>query len=156
MAQGGYRKPEKPAPVSGPGRFSRRTDGGPTQPVRAMTGGDYGDNADMANLQASAPMEASGRSYPVPAPKPARAPAPAGGNGPGVTPFTAPSANPAEPVTAGADAGPGPGSDVLPQQAPTSLEYLRGYLPVLTYIANQPNASNELRDFVRTVRGVLA
>ena len=27
---GGYRKPERPASASGPGRLSKRTDGGPT------------------------------------------------------------------------------------------------------------------------------
>ncbi len=31
--QGGYRKPNNPAPVSGPGSLSQRTDGGPTQPA---------------------------------------------------------------------------------------------------------------------------
>jgi hypothetical protein len=93
-------------------------------------------------------MAASGRSEVAPAPQASYPPI-------NVTPMTAPTAAPNEPVTAGAAAGPGPGTEVLPQQAPTSLEYLRPYLPVLTYMANQPNASNGLRDWVRTVRGVL-
>ena len=39
---GGYRKPEHPAPASGPGRLSKRTDGGPGQKLANYTGLDYG------------------------------------------------------------------------------------------------------------------
>ena len=38
---GGKRTPRNPAPVSGPGRLSRRTDGGPAQVNAQMTGRRY-------------------------------------------------------------------------------------------------------------------
>ena len=51
--QGGYRRPSSPAPVSGPGALSRRTDG---QGARYMAGGEYGEGQEMMELQTSAPM----------------------------------------------------------------------------------------------------
>jgi hypothetical protein len=58
---GGPRTPSSPAPVSGPGALSKRTDGGPgaKQPVRVPTGGAYGDATQLAQAQAGAPMAAS-------------------------------------------------------------------------------------------------
>jgi hypothetical protein len=87
---GGYRKPAHPAPVSGPGRLSRRTDGGPgdKQPMRYIAGGpNYGDGQDMADIQGGAPLAAADTPPP--------------------TPLSAPTARPDEPVTAGASFGPG-------------------------------------------------
>lgn len=96
-----YQQPTNPAPVSGPGALSQRTDGGPadTQAPMVAPGGAYGERTDMLNLQSSAPMEAA-PSTPVAPP----------------TPFTAPTQRPDEPVTAGAASGPGPGPEVLQQQ----------------------------------------
>ncbi len=54
MARGGYRKPANPAPVSGPGKLSRRSDG--AQPVMDMTGGKYGENKALREMQSAAPM----------------------------------------------------------------------------------------------------
>jgi hypothetical protein len=43
MLRGGYRKPDKPAAVSGPGKFSKRTDGQPTAaPVIDTPGQRFG------------------------------------------------------------------------------------------------------------------
>ncbi len=39
--QGGYRAPSSPAPVSGPGALSQRTDGGPTQGAKYVSGLPY-------------------------------------------------------------------------------------------------------------------
>ena len=109
--QGGYRRPSSPAPVSGPGALSRRTDG---QGARYMAGGQYGEGQEMMDLQTSAPMSKA----PAP-PRPSRSrPArqvvqeemrP--------TPLFAPTERPDEPITAGAPFGPGPGPVV--QQRPT-------------------------------------
>lgn len=98
--RGGYQQPSNPAPVSGPGSMSQRTDGGPAdaQPIRVAPGGAYGDRQAMEELQASAPM--------AQAPAAPRATV-------DVTPFTAPTADPSQPVTSGVDVGPGPGSDAL-------------------------------------------
>lgn len=101
---GGYQAPAAPAPVSGPGALSQRTDGGPadTQSPMVAPGGAYGERSDMLDLQASAPMEAA--SAPPPPP----------------TPFTAPTQRPGEPVTSGIAAGPGPGPEALGMQSQQS------------------------------------
>lgn len=109
---GGKRTPRNPAPVSGPGRMSRRTDGGPQQTKAEMTGMAYGENADFQEIQAGAPMAAA------PSATPAR-PRKAGSSAPSVnaTPLFAPTQRPDEPITAGAPFGPGPGPSMnVPQQ----------------------------------------
>ena len=117
MAQhGGYRQPANPAPVSGPGRMSARTDGGPgaKQNVAAMTGGQYGDSQDLAQLQGSAPMAASGMVKPGTS-QPLLGSTPS----PSEAPFdlNAGTTAPDEPISAGAPYGPGPGPEVLRQGA---------------------------------------
>lgn len=102
---GGRRTPRNPAPVSGPGQLSRRTDGGPQQTTQDMTGMAYGENADFNAIQSAAPLSASQQ------PSAGRTrPSRSGGQGvPGV-PLFSPTGFPEEPVTAGADFGPGPGA----------------------------------------------
>lgn len=59
MARGGKREPARPAPVSGPGAQSQRTDGGAgskSQPLRAATGGEYGSRKATLDQQKSAPL----------------------------------------------------------------------------------------------------
>lgn len=101
MMAGGYQQPSNPAPVSGPGAMSQRTDGGPadTQAPMIAPGGAYGDRTDMLDLQSSAPMEAA-------PPMPAAAPV-------SPVPFTEASQRPSEPLTTGVDIGPGAGSEIL-------------------------------------------
>lgn len=101
---GGARTPQNPAPVSGPGRLARRTDGGPSQTTVPMTGMAYGENADYNDMQSSAPLAAT----PSVSNTRARKTSP---TGPSVaaTPLFAPTARPDEPVTAGAPFGPGEG-----------------------------------------------
>lgn len=59
MARGGRRVPENPAPVSGPGALSARTDG-PSQPVRSFPAQFHGQRQQLAELQSAAPMEGGG------------------------------------------------------------------------------------------------
>lgn len=101
--QGGYRKPENPAPVSGPGALSQRTDGGPTQGAKYMPGMPYGENTYAQ--QTAAPM--AGRAEPAPMEMP--------------TPLMAPTSRPNEPITSGIDRGDGVGSAALnlPTEEPT-------------------------------------
>lgn len=102
--QGGYRKPGNPAPVSGPGRLSRRTDGGPTQGAKYMGGGQYGESKQLMEQQQAAPMAAAPtRSAPSPKIQPVQA----------ITPLTAPTQRPDEPLTAGMAFGAGPGPEAL-------------------------------------------
>jgi len=107
--QGGYRKPENPAPVSGPGALSQRTDGGPTQGAKYRPGMPYGENTRAQ--QTAAPM--AGKAEPAPMEMP--------------TPLMAPSSRPNEPVTNGIDMGPGAGSEALglSMQEPTLSATIR-------------------------------
>lgn len=107
MASGGYRKPDNPAPVSGPGSLSRRTDGGPTQGARYMSGGQYGESKQLMETQQAAPM--AGTSKPT-MQRPNIATAQ---NLPPIVPLSAPTQRPDEPMTAGMPFGPGPGPEAL-------------------------------------------
>jgi len=111
--QGGYRKPENPAPASGPGALSQRTDGGPAQGAKYMSGMPYGENT--MDQQTAAPMagRASVPSAPTPAPMP--------------TPLMAPTQRPNDPVTSGIDIGDGPDSSALglPTDQPTLASTIR-------------------------------
>jgi hypothetical protein len=113
--RGGYRKPNSPAPVSGPGQLSRRTDGGPQQTTQPMTGMGYGENAEFTEMQSSAPLAAA----PSVSNTRARNPRPTG-QGAAAVPLFSPTGFPEEPITAGADFGPGPGATPY-SAAPDSL-----------------------------------
>ena len=56
MEPGGYRKPTNPAPVSGPGALSQRTDGSPTQPATYISGLPQGEGQATYDQQLAAPM----------------------------------------------------------------------------------------------------
>lgn len=99
--------PSKPAPVSGPGAASRRTDGGPgssTQPIRVPTGGAYGEAKALEAQQRGAPLAAEPTGSTVPSTPPAGA-----GGSPSSTPVLpamgggvfGPSERPSEPITQG-------------------------------------------------------
>ena len=112
---GGYRRPTNPAPVSGPGKLSRRTDGGPGQKLMATSGGAYGDRQATLDQERGAAMSQENSITPTPVPG-------MGGAGNStVIPFDAPSQRPDEPITQGVDIGPGAGPEVLGTQtaAPT-------------------------------------
>lgn len=131
---GGYRQPSNPAPVSGPGALSKRTDGGavegmsaPTQGPKYMPGLGYGEGGNMEQQQA-APMAAS----PEPTfAKPTVSPA---------IPLSAPTMRPNEPITAGVDFGPGPGSEAIqiPNRAISPTHTIK------TIAANDPTGETEL------------
>lgn len=102
---GGYRAPEHPAPASGPGKLSQRTDGGPGQKVRSMTDLPYGDAGALLQQQHGAAMSAT-PSVPSPAPSQVGDAAQAATAPPD---FTRGSELPSQPITAGAALGAGPG-----------------------------------------------
>lgn len=118
MSRGGYQRPSNPAPVSGPGALSGRTDGGPggKQAMRDLPNAKYGENAEFRADESGAPMAAA-PSLPAPGGAPTSPPGapdsghPMGGPPP---PLSSGTLNPNEPVTAGAPAGPGPMSMQLP------------------------------------------
>lgn len=146
MARGGPRTPNNPAPVSGPGALSQRTDGGPGQPVRVPTGLPYGEAGALEQLQRAAPLAASpGGSTPT---------TPGAGAPVSLTGFGAPTEQPGTPVTAGAALGAGPGTEALglPDQPSDDMNRLLAYLPVLEFMANQPGASAASRNLVRELK----
>jgi hypothetical protein len=134
--QGGYRKPGNPAPVSGPGALSRRTDG------RVAEGFAYGMNKQINEQAAAAPLA---KAAPMAARSMNVAP-----QLPPVTPLTDPTMNPDESVMAGINMGAGPGAEalMLPNMNDSSAEFnksISSYYPVLSYIASRPNTSPETR-----------
>lgn len=107
MPRGGYQKPSNPAPVSGPGALSRRTDGGPTQAPRYMSGGKYGEGSALMDQQSSAPMAAAQRA-PISTSRAAMQ-----GSEP-ITPLSAPTQYPEEPLSTGMPFDPRtPGKEIL-------------------------------------------
>jgi hypothetical protein len=150
---GGMRRPNNPAPVSGPGRLSRRTDG---QGARYMAGGEYGEGQEMMDLQTSAPM--SKTEAPAARPRASRGQA-AAAEIARPTPLFAPTERPEEPITAGAPFGEGPGPAMPSQRgrgmAPANLEVFSRYLPVLRQVATGPDTPDRFKALVRYLEGNL-
>lgn len=139
-------------PVSGPGKFSQRTD---RQPMAQLPNADYGEQKAYKQLQQDAPMAAS------PGVPPAQGMDFAsmfGNPADRVVPLNAESSQPGVPVTDGAALGAGAGTDAMGFSKPRSqqdLQNLASQLPVLQFMANQPNASWGLRQLVRNIQGSL-
>ena len=149
MPSGGNHPPAVPATVSGPGALSQRTDGNaPSQAARYVAGGDYGSGGLMG-VQNGAPMAASGAPGAAPAVAsqqgmPAQEQAP-------VTQLTQPTERPGEPVTAGADVGPGPDSSAL-RLPPSSTMGGASAKQVVAGLAAHPDASPILKQ-LNTILG---
>lgn len=162
--RGGYRRPRNPNRVSGPGKYSQRTDGGVVDAMnrnpgeqRTMSNGPsrrrpqimeladakYGEQQSFHDAQAAAPM----------------------GGAPldtsGIVPLTAPTMRPDEPVTSGSALGPGRGPEALgynpsaPVMDAVTRARMESWLPVLMFQASRPDASPETRQFIRQLRGDL-
>ena len=112
--RGGYRQPNNPAPVSGPGMLSQRTDGGAidgmTQPQQQYTGFDYGQNGITNSIQGEAAM--AGDPFAMP-------------TMPKITPLSAPTERPDEPMTYGIPFGDGPDTLNLPNMQPDIFSVLK-------------------------------
>ena len=137
------------AGVSGPGKFSKRTDGLSFQST------EYGSGVENAANKAGAPLART------PDVRGARASeVRAAAQGAPVTPLYAPSQRPEEPVTAGIPMGAGPGPEVLGINQPmtdtdSDRQRLISYLPALEVIAQSPNSSQAFRNYVRILRANL-
>lgn len=131
--KGGYQPPAQPAAVSGPGAASARTDSPATQPIRVASGGNFGDRQALVAQQQAAPLAAAG-STPTPPAGPAAAP---------YSPVDvyAPTNNPDQPLTAGAEMGPGVG-------APNPND------PIIDLVAAlyQANGTDDLRDVLEELQ----
>lgn len=124
--RGGYRKPENPAPASGPGALSKRTDGGPAQGAKYISGLPYGQGQATYDQQTAAPMAAA---QPVPQMEMP-------------TPLMAPTSRPDEPITAGINIGDGPGSEVMFDRPSTPTKSLTEVMRDL--IRFDPSGDTEL------------
>lgn len=150
--RGGYQAPNNPAPVSGPGAMSQRTDGGPGQPIRQLGNAKYGEQKNFQQIQQGAPMAVGGGIPPGPPPSAFSQAVQPGGPGAAVTPFGAPTERPGEPVTSGAPRGAGPGPEALntaPSVNQQDFTALRPALPMLQFLANLPGAHPGSQQFVR-------
>lgn len=140
-SHGGYRKPTNPAPVSGPGQHSRRTDG---QPTLDLPNAQYGQNSAFKSIESGAQMA----TQPQPAPpdiQPAAQP---------IVGMGEPSQQPNTPVTDGAAAGPGAGPEALnlPQDLNNlDAEDLRRYLPALIDVADRDDTPAGTKQWVRSI-----
>jgi hypothetical protein len=158
--KGGYQRPTSPAPVSGPGALAQRTDGGPgsKQAMRYVSGLPYGEGQQMMNTQASAPMEAE---TPTAALSPSaiasasQTPAQTQEQAPQaqVIPFSAPTMNPNEPVTHGANAGPGGDLNSLGLPNPDVNNY-QNAKSMLGALASSHDASPALKFLAQRINGV--
>lgn len=137
---GGYRQPSDPAPVSPPGALSQRTDGGATQAPQVAAGNAYGERKDLMGLQGAAPMQGGGLTRDM------------------LPGLMDPSARPDEPVTAGADAGPGIGMRAagIGSDYEITNEQLRPLLRSMELLANQPGSNPETRAVVRLLKARLS
>ena len=128
------------APQNNPANVSGT--GGAGQSGRVASGFAYGMNKQINEQAAGAPMA---KAAPVAARSMNVAP-----ELPPVTPITAETMNPEEPVMAGINMGAGPGAEalMLPSMNDSQAEFkksISSYYPVLSYIASRPNTSPETR-----------
>lgn len=130
----------QPSPngVSGPGPMSKRTDL-PRQGAKQLPNAAYGEQAEFQAIQGGAPMAAAGN--------------PMGD----VVPLSAETRRPMEPVTAGVNAGPGPGREILslPNYDQTQLEdlsMLSKYMPLMASFAESDQSTGTMKAFVKYLR----
>lgn len=134
MPRGGYQAPAKPASVSGPGSLSKRTDGGPTQPIRAVPGLPYGQGQEVIDQQRQAPLpQVPGPTGSPTAPQPQQQPSTP------PQPLSAGSIMPDQPVTAGAAMGSGPGPNVITPNPSGQYQSVHDYLTNLAQTSGNPD-----------------
>jgi len=128
---GGYKKPNNPAPVSGPGALSQRTDGGPTQAAKYMPGLEQGQGQiNMAN-QMAAPLAGTKSPVDTASLMPALPP---------LTPLTAATERPQEPQSLGMPFGNTPGPEILNLPNATQTQYVSAK-SIIDEVANAVDAS---------------
>jgi len=148
--RGGYQRPKRPQPPSGPGRFSRRTDANQpiTPPDLDNPDVNYGDVKASAEAQAVAPIpRGAGHTVTQGMGRPGAA---GGGGRPpeALPPFLAeiPTARPGEPGSAGLPFGPGGGPEML-QAQPEPSDTREAVLRYLAIGFNNAEAAKMLGDY---------
>jgi hypothetical protein len=136
------------AGVSGPGKFSKRTDG------LSFQSPEYGAGVEQAAIKAGAPLArtADVRGARASDVRAAAAGAP-------VTPLYAPTERPSEPITTGIPMGDGAGPEVLGinnnLDTQEDRDRMLSYLPALEVVAASPTSSQAFRNYVRQLRANL-
>lgn len=141
-------------PVSGPGKFSQRTD---RQPIRDIPNADYGEQTAYKQLQQDAPMARQPDMPPASAMRGMDFASLFGNPADRVVPMGADSQEPNTPVTDGANFGPGADSSSLGLKAPDaqSNAQLASWLPALEFLASKPDSSIQARALVRSIKAML-
>jgi hypothetical protein len=140
---GGYRPtaPQNNTGVSATGGAGSKNG----QPNRYISGGAYGQGQALMQQQQGAPMSAG--------PAPVAAPLPLENQ------LMQPTNNPMEPITAGVDFGPGPGSEALPKgiSAETrgidNADIIKKYFPALVKATQLPEAPDSYKRFISYLSG---
>lgn len=134
-------------PVSGPGQFSKRTDKAVGEANRSLPNADYGEQAAYQEQLQGAPMgqDVTGMNFNDLFGNPADQ----------VVGLGEDSTMPELPVTDGADAGEGAGSEVLSSSNKEANNYVASYLPVLQFIASREGSSDAARNLVRVLKSQL-
>jgi hypothetical protein len=143
------------APQNNPANISATGGNGQSgaQAPKYIPGMAYGQGQATMQQQQGAKMAGP---MPTPAPAPVSAMPMAE-----VRPLTAPSDRPDEPVTAGVDFGPGPGSEslMMPQQQQESndpdINLVREVFPIIELWASQVDTSQGTKDYVNYLRTIL-
>ena len=134
------------APQNNPANVSATGGAGQsgTQPARYISGMPYGQGQELMAQQTSAPMTGAPTSG-----------SPMGNIfGKELGTLLDPTNNPSEPVTAGVDMGPGPGSDILPKnisadtRADENKMIVQKYLPTLLQAANLAETPDSYKRFI--------
>lgn len=131
-------------PVSGPGQFSQRTDKAVSEANRMLPNADYGEQAQYQEQLQAAPMAkdiggAFSQMFGNPASR--------------VIGFDEGTQAPNVPVTDGAAAGAGAGLEAIAAPPPDpKLAQMKGWIPALEFMANQPNSSDSARNLLRQIK----
>jgi hypothetical protein len=128
------------AGVSGPGKYSVRTD------KLEMGSIAYGEGVETEAIRTGSPLAKTADTRPTPTGQP-------------VTSLYAPTERPDEPATTGIDKGAGAGSDALMINKPADYtnfnSNIQSYTPVLSYVASLENTSPETRRAIRQLMDLL-
>lgn len=130
---------------SGPGQFSQRTDKAVYNANQSLPNAGYGENKDYQEIKSGAPMGGA-------EPAPMSIQQMFQGLGQDVIPLDAESQWPDVPVTDGADAGEGRGSEVLGQGANTGPGQFEAWMPAYLWMADRPYTSDAARNLVRKLK----
>lgn len=144
---GGYRPtaPQNNTGVSATGGAGSKNG----QPNRYISGGKYGEGQALMQQQQGASMSAG----PTPTAAPMAAPLPLENQ------LLSPTNNPMEPITAGVDFGPGPGSEALPNnisaetRGTDNTAIIKKYYPALVKATQLPDAPDSYKRFISYLSG---